>query len=151
MTPERWQQVKEILHGALEKEPEERQAFLAQACQTDPALKSEVESFLASGSNVIEDLLHSAPSERPGLQRGIRLGPYEIVTLIGAGGMGEVYRARDTRLERDVAIKVLPFSLPSARSGASVSNARHGPSLPCSIPTFAPCLMSANLMESNTW
>ena len=111
MTPERWQQVKDILGGALQKEPEERAAFLAQACQTDPALRSEVESLLASGSGLNENLLPSASPDRIALKKGVRLGPYEIVTLIGAGGMGEVYRAVDTRLDRDVAIKVLPSSL----------------------------------------
>src|ERR1700758_1191558 len=111
MTPERWQQVKEILHGAMQRAPEDRAAFLGLACQTDPALRSEVESLLASGVGASGDLLSAASSDRAALERGARLGPYEIVALVGKGGMGEVYRARDTRLDRDVAIKVLPSSL----------------------------------------
>jgi serine/threonine protein kinase/tetratricopeptide (TPR) repeat protein len=111
MTPERWQQVKEILHGAMLRAPEDRSAFLGQVCQTDPALRFEVESLLASGSGLSDDFLASASSDGAALKPGSRLGPYEIVVLVGIGGMGEVYRARDTRLDRDVAIKVLPSSL----------------------------------------
>ena len=111
MTPERWQQVKGILHDAMQIAPEDRPAFLGQACQTDPALRSEVESLLLSGVGAVGGLLSAASSDRAALERGVRLGPYEIVALIGTGGMGEVYRARDTRLDRDVALKVLPSSL----------------------------------------
>jgi serine/threonine protein kinase/WD40 repeat protein len=111
MTPERWQQVKEILHGAMQRAPEDRSAYLGQACQTDPELRSEVESLLSSGVGASGNLLSAAPSDRATLERGVRLGPHEIVGLIGIGGMGEVYRARDTRLDRDVAIKVLPSSV----------------------------------------
>src|SRR5580704_373263 len=113
MTPERWQQVKDILHGAMQKEPQERSTFLDQACQDDPSLKPEVELLLASKAGDIDDLLQSALPNRVALGKGARLGPYEIVSLIGAGGMGEVYRARDTTLKRDVAIKVLPDSYTS--------------------------------------
>ena len=60
---------------------------------------------------------------------GARLGPYEIVSAIGAGGMGEVYRARDTRLQRDVAIKALPDSSPRILIGWHGSNGRHSYSL----------------------
>ncbi len=113
MTPERWQQVKDILHVAMQKEPQERSTFLDQACQDDPSLKPEVESLLASKAGDIDDLLQSALPNRAALGKGARLGPYEIVSLIGAGGMGEVYCARDTTLKRDVAIKVLPHSYTS--------------------------------------
>ena len=108
MTPERWQQVKEILHGALQEEPGARPAFVGQACQSDPSLRLEVESLLGSGPDVAADFLKSAPPDHILLLRGMLLGSYEIVNLIGVGGMGEVYQAYDPRLERNVAIKVLP-------------------------------------------
>ena len=62
------------------------------------------------------------------LSAGTRLGPYEIVALIGAGGMGEVYRARDTKLNRDVAIKVLPDRSRAIPNGSHVSHAKRRPS-----------------------
>jgi serine/threonine protein kinase/WD40 repeat protein len=113
MTLERWKQVKEILHGAMQKESHERSTFLDQACKDDPSLKPEVESLLASRAGISDGLLQTALPEQIALGKGARLGPYEIVSLIGAGGMGEVYRARDTALKRDLAIKVLPNSYTS--------------------------------------
>ena len=111
MKPERWQEVKKVLAAALERPPGVRQAYLDQAC-AEPALRREVESLIAAHeqghSNFMEQLFVGSSEA---LKSGTKLGPYEILARIGAGGMGVVYRARDQRLERDVAIKVLPLGL----------------------------------------
>ena len=119
----RWNRVKQVFQDALERRADERGIFVRTACGDDRELQSEVESLLvahvAAGSfaqgHAIEALAPSAAvSLRDGawaehrLQRGARLGHYEILSAIGKGGMGEVYRARDSKLERDVAIKILP-------------------------------------------
>lgn len=108
MKPQRWQVVKEVLAGALQCPPEERSAYLNNACK-DRDLRHEVESLIAAqgteGAKL--DGLGNLGIEET-LEIGSKLGPYSILACLGAGGMGVVYRARDERLERDVAIKVLP-------------------------------------------
>ena len=111
MTPERWQQVKDLLHGALEVAPEQRSSFLDQACSGDHSLRREVESLLASPDQVRSGFLQPSAMWVT-LAKGTRLGDYEVQSLIGSGGMGEVYRAHDVRLGRDVAIKILLTFLP---------------------------------------
>jgi predicted ATPase/serine/threonine protein kinase len=113
-TPERWQEVKKVLAGALEKAPAERSVYLDQAC-TDADLRREVESLMEAQECGDGDLLEAATMTSVPLAKGTQLGQYTIVALIGAGGMGEVYRARDTRLNRDVAIKLLPSFLSADR------------------------------------
>ena len=108
MTPERWNQLKCILQEALEVAPEQRPAFLDRACSTDHSLRREVESLLSSSNEVRSSFMKSSTDPGLRLAKVTRLGDFEIHSLIAAGGIGEVYRGRDCRLERDVAIKVLP-------------------------------------------
>jgi serine/threonine protein kinase len=118
MPAERWQQVERLYHAVLEHRPEARADFLARACHGDAALRGEVESLLRYANETTGFLEPSAfgaaltdLAEAPGQLAGKRVGGYEVSALLGAGGMGEVYRARELRLGRDVALKILAPSL----------------------------------------
>ena len=117
ITPERWQQIERLYHSALERDSNQRRAYLQQACAGDDVLREEVESLLAQGRTRDRLLDHSALGEvaaeivakQDGRSLlGTKLGSYQVLTLLGVGGMGEVYQAHDNKLRRDVAIKVLP-------------------------------------------
>jgi Tol biopolymer transport system component len=121
---EKWARVKALFQAVVERPPAERGAFLAAAAADDDVLRREVESLLASDSADVgffdrlplaaEAALadSNAPAQSrpvPGVRQ--RIGSYDIVGSLGAGGMGEVYRARDTKLNRDVALKAMPAEL----------------------------------------
>src|SRR3989449_6342194 len=116
VTSENWQQVKELFEAALKRKPVERVAFLDQACAGDEALRREVESLLESyeqagsfmAAPAVEAAVESLLGEQVKLSPGQRMGHYQIVALIGEGGMGEVYLAEDVLLGRKVALKLLP-------------------------------------------
>ena len=123
MTPERWRQIEDLFHAALERNSVLRDEFLAQSCAGDEELRTQVESLLAqnlSKPNLLDrPAWHAAATGpivvngvatmlAPGSLVGCTLGCYKVLSPLGAGGMGEVYLAHDARLGRNVAIKLLP-------------------------------------------
>jgi non-specific serine/threonine protein kinase/serine/threonine-protein kinase len=121
MTSNRWLRVKQLFDETARLTEPEREAVLAEACAGDDALRGEVKSLVDSYLQSGGFLEKPAPAFRTaafGHLEGSRIGPYEIGPRIGAGGMGEVYRARDTRLNRTVAIKVRAGQAAQAGGGS---------------------------------
>lgn len=113
MNSERWRQIDRLLDEALDLPTEARASFLERACGGDLDLRREVESLLEAHAQSDTFIETPAIADVNRTLTGRQLGTYEIISLLGAGGMGEVYRARDTKLDRQVAIKVLPPHLAS--------------------------------------
>ncbi len=125
MTPERWRQVKELLAPALEMDARQRSAYLDQVCDQDSSLRRELDSLVAAAENAAPDILDHGvfPGTEllpPDSWVGHRVGSYKIVEKIGAGGMGEVYRAfrADDEYRQQVAVKLVRSG---DRSGLIVS------------------------------
>jgi len=155
MTPEYFQQIEELYHAAREKSANERAALLS---QVDPELRREVESLLAqrSGGEFLEQpAIQNAPEllgdeTVTGIAVGTSLGPYRIESKLGQGGMGEVFRAVDTRLGRAVAIKIAQeqFIERFEREARAISSLNH-PHI-CTLYDIGPNYLVMELVEGET-
>lgn len=150
MTPERWDRIKQVFDAVFERPEEERAAFLDSACAGDVDLRAEVEQLLEAGG---EDSLQSPTS---GILNAARLAPgdsvahYRIECRLGEGGMGVVYKARDSRLGRSVALKFVTaqFSSRNQREARTVAALNH-PNI-CTVHDVGPNYLVMELIEGLT-
>ena len=161
MTPERWRQITKIFHAARELDPARREAFVADACRDDPTLRREVEAMLVglddAGQFGETPLFASASRPEPAspldviqLAPGAQLGPYQILSLLGTGGMGQVYKAFDPRLHREIAIKIAAerFSERFDREVRAIATLNH-PNI-CTIHDVGPNYLVTELVDGET-
>jgi len=158
MTPGRWKEIEAVYWAARDCTPSERGAYIQKICRDDQDLRIQVESLLAHDNSSPEVFLNRpAASAFAGLEStvikpalGTRLGPYEIEAVLGAGGMGEVFRGRDTRLNRPVAIKVpnAQFSDRFEREARAISSLNH-PHI-CTLYDVGPDFLVMELLEGET-
>jgi eukaryotic-like serine/threonine-protein kinase len=144
MTPDRMRQMEDLYHAARESSADQRSALLAGA---DPELRREVESLLAHQDDSLPSLSVRTMTL---LQAGTRLGPYQVESKLGEGGMGEVFRAVDTRLDRAVAIKIMhqQFSARFEREARSIAALNH--SHICTLYDVGPNYLVMELVEGET-
>jgi serine/threonine protein kinase len=150
---ERWRQIESLFQEALQRAPAERSAYLREACHGDAELQREVASLLANHHEAADFKPWAAAAAAQliagpdSLQEGQRLGPYEILAPIGKGGMGEVYKAHDTRLKRDVAIKICAsqFSERFEREARVIASLNH-PNI-CQLYDVGPNYLVMELVE----
>src|SRR5262245_13443316 len=156
MDSPRWRRIEALYHVALAREGTDREAFLDDVCADDRALRQELQSLLEHGDvshaffdTPAPELIVDEDQPEPSLI-GTRLGAYEITGLVGAGGMGRVYRARDTRLGRSVAIKILDerFSTRFEREARAVAALNH-PNV-CTLHDVGPNYLVMELVEGES-
>jgi eukaryotic-like serine/threonine-protein kinase len=151
MTAERWAQVKRVFDAAHSKAPEERAELVRAMAEGDQELESEVRDLLAADESAAGFLqTPAADLHSPGLAPGARLGPYQILGLLGEGGMGKVYRGLDTRLGRAVAVKICAeqFSKRFEQEARAISALNH-PNI-CTLYDVGPHYLVTELVEGET-